>query len=269
MNALPNSRLLYVIGNGFDLHHRIRSSYSDFGNYVWNIDPGLHSLFENYFSFEGNWADLENTLANIDIDLIIDEASAYLVSYSAEDWSDAYHHDYQYEINRITGSLSEGLKRRFTEWVCGLAIPDYSSCPVPLLDLDISAKYLTFNYTNTLQILYGVPPAHILHIHNQAISFDSDLVLGHGVSPKSIASLNAGADIENQDIRVTQANECIDDYFSRTYKPTDHVISAHRSFFHSLSEVRRVYVLAACRTSPLKIAKTQAVHEKIPPIPDH
>lgn len=237
------SQVLYVIGNGFDLHHEIRSSYTDFGKYVRQVDPSLHDTFENYFLFEGNWADLENTLANINVDLIIDEASNFLVPYSAEDWSDAYHYDYQYEINRITESLSKGLKRRFTEWACGLEIPDSLACPTPLINLDRNATYLTFNYTNTLQKLYGIAPANILHIHNQAINIASDLVLGHGVSPKSIDSLNNGTDIENQDVRVTQANETIDGYFLKTYKPTHEVIAKHEPFFHSLTGVRWIYVL--------------------------
>lgn len=237
------SQVLYVIGNGFDLHHKIKLSYADFGKYVRQVDPGLHGTFEKYFSFEGNWADLENTLANIDVDLMIDEVSNFLVPYSADDWSDAYHHDYQYEIERITNALSEELKRGFTEWVCGLEIPDSLSCPVPLMNLDRNATYLTFNYTNTLQKLYGVAPANIRHIHNQAINIASDLVLGHGVSPKSIDSLNNGTDIESQDVRVTQANEIIDDYFLKTYKPTHDVIAKHEPFFHSLTGVRRIYVL--------------------------
>ncbi len=243
MNGFPNSGLLYIIGNGFDLHHRIPSSYSDFGRYVQGIDSSLHSLFDHCFSFEGNWADFENTLAHLDVDLILDEAATYLVPYSAEDWSDAYHHDYQYEIDRIVSSLSEGLKRRFTEWVCTLGIPKPSSCQVPLLGLDLGAKYLTFNYTNTLQKLYGIDPAHIFHIHNQAVGLESDLVLGHGVSPKSIPSLNVGADLEDQDTRITWANESIDNYFSKTYKPSDRVIATHRSFFGSLSQICSIHVL--------------------------
>lgn len=237
------SRLLYIVGNGFDLHHRIPSGYADFGRYVSGVDPTLHRLFENYFSFDGNWADFENTLAHLDVDLILDEASTHLVPYSADDWSDAFHHDYQYEIDRIVRSLSEGLKKRFTEWICRLAIPAQSSCQVPLLDLPLHSRYLTFNYTSTLQKLYSVSPDDITYIHNQATGLDSDLVLGHGVSPKTIASLNAGADLEVQDTRVTQANECIDDYFSRTYKPTGRVIAAHQAFFDSLSNVKRICVL--------------------------
>ena len=103
------SQVLYVIGNGFDLHHKVRSSYADFGEYVRKVDQDLHRTFEKYFSFEGNWADLENTLANIDVDLIIDEESNALVPYSAKDGRDSYHHDYQYQIDRIVESLSEGL----------------------------------------------------------------------------------------------------------------------------------------------------------------
>lgn len=240
---LPNTRLLYIIGNGFDLHHRIPSSYADFGCYISGVDLSMHRLFENYFPFDRNWADFENTLAHLNVDLILDEVSTYLVPYSADDWSDAFHHDYQYEIDRIVSSLSEGLKKRFTEWICRLAIPAPSSCQVPLLDLPLHSRYLTFNYTNTLQKLYGVSPGHVTYIHNQAVGLDSNLVLGHGVSPKTIASLNAGADLEDQDTRVTQANECIDDYFSKTYKPADRVISAHQAFFNSLSDVKRICVL--------------------------
>lgn len=243
MTVVPNSQLLYIIGNGFDLHHQIPSSYADFGRFVSAVDPRLHRLFEKHFSFDGNWADFENTLAHLDIDLILDEASTYLVPYSADDWSDAYHHDYQYEVNRIVSSLSTDLKKRFTEWVCHLIIPVPSTCRVPLLDLPSHARYLTFNYTGTLQTLYGVSPDRITYIHNNAAGPDSDLVLGHGVNPKSITSLNTGADLEDQDTRVTQANDCIGEYFSRTYKPTDSVISAHQEFFESLSEVSRIYVL--------------------------
>lgn len=237
------TQTLYIIGNGFDLHHEIGSSYPAFGKYVSQVDSVLHDTFEKYFSFEGNWANLEEVLASIDVSSIVDDASNFLISYAAEDWSDAYHHDYQYEVDRIVKSLSEGLKRRFTEWIVGLRIPDPSSCSVPLIVLDRDASYLTFNYTKTLQQLYGVPPENVLHIHGQAISIGSELILGHGVNPASIGSLNKGADLTEQDTRVTEANKMIDQYFSATYKPTSEIISRREPFFHSLAGVRRIYVI--------------------------
>jgi hypothetical protein len=53
---------LYIIGNGFDLHHKIKSSYTAFGEYVSAANPSLHETFEAYFSFDGNWVSLEDTL---------------------------------------------------------------------------------------------------------------------------------------------------------------------------------------------------------------
>jgi len=45
--------------------------------------------------------------------------------------------------------------------------------------IDPTAFFLTFNYTPSLQELYGVPDRRILHIHGEANLPDSDLILGH------------------------------------------------------------------------------------------
>lgn len=237
------AKRLYIVGNGFDLYHKIKSSYSEFGEYVKSSNSLLHDAFENYFSFEGNWSSLEETLAHLDIDLIIDEASDFLVSYAAEDWSDAYHHDYQYEVARIVELLSKTLKEEFTNWILGLDIPDANSCSVALLPLDASARYLNFNYTNTLQKLYGIPKKQVLHIHNSASDTNPDLILGHAYRPSDIQSLNHGANLEDQDVRVTEANDILDQYFSKTYKPTKDVLLRHKDFFSGLTGTSEIYVV--------------------------
>jgi Bacteriophage abortive infection AbiH len=239
---MPAKRL-YIVGNGFDLHHKIRSSYGEFGAYVRNSNPSLYDTFEKYFSFEGNWSSLEETLAHLDVDLIIDEASDFLVSYGAEDWSDAYHHDYQFEVSRIVELLSTELKSEFTNWIIGLEIPDKDSCGVPLLPLDKNAQYLNFNYTNTLQRLYGMPGHQVMHIHNSASDPVPDLILGHAYSQAEIPSLNHGANLEDQDVRVTEVNEILDEYFSKTYKPTSDVLQRHMGFFSGLAGVSEIYVV--------------------------
>jgi len=118
---------IYIIGNGFDLHHGVQSSYTKFGEFVQKENSELHNLFEEYFSFEGNWSSLEDTLAHLDTDSIIDYAENFLVSYADEDWSDSYHHDYQYEVNRIVKALSKDLKNHFTRWILSLKIPNTES----------------------------------------------------------------------------------------------------------------------------------------------
>lgn len=82
---------LFIIGNGFDLHHEIASKYSDFASYLERKDRSTFDIAENYMVPERDlWSYLEERLAEIDVDQIEEYASNFLVSYGADDWSDAY-----------------------------------------------------------------------------------------------------------------------------------------------------------------------------------
>lgn len=125
---------------------------------------------ERHFAVDADfWAEFEERLGELDGDSFIDDASGFLVSYGAEDWSDAYHHDYRYEIDKVVQALSETLRLRFGEWIRQLCIPEPSEIASIRLPVDPSASYLNFNYTPSLQRLYGVPDANILHIHGAAM----------------------------------------------------------------------------------------------------
>jgi hypothetical protein len=239
-----NHKVLYIVGNGFDLHHHIKSSYSDFGHYVKSADPELYDTVEKYFSFGGNWSNLEEALGLFDADWLLEDSSMFLAPDSSDDeWSDASHHDYQYEVEKVVTALSKTLKRRFTTWVTTLQIPSSRSFIGTLLNLERNSLYLTFNYTRTLQRLYGVPPQNVLHIHNEAMSEESDLVLGHARDPSGTMSRNNIADLEDQNVRITEANEIIDRYFSDTYKPTKEIIAKHSSFFGNLKAAEQINVM--------------------------
>ena len=43
---------LYIIGNGFDLHHDLRTSYSDFGKFLNKRNISLYDQLLDYFGFE-------------------------------------------------------------------------------------------------------------------------------------------------------------------------------------------------------------------------
>ncbi|OQW35484.1 MAG: hypothetical protein A4E19_01610 [Nitrospira sp. SG-bin1] len=232
-----------MIGNGFDLYHGIKSSYGGFGRYLEQVNFELHEVVKTYLPFEGDWKNLEAKLAHLDVDFIVDNASAFLDSYGAEDWSDSYHHDYQYEVEKIVDALSSGLKAAFTAWAKTLKIPDVSSCSVPLLPLDAGARYLNFNYTSTLQRLYQISPGRVLHIHNSVADNQPDLVLGHAVNPYGRQSLNHGLDLEAQDTRETEANDILDSYFFATYKPVHEIVKKHRGYFDSLAGIEEIYVV--------------------------
>ena len=75
---------LYIIGNGFDLAHRLPTQYWDFRTYLENLYPDFLNSFEQHYyiypkdadEYKKNllWNSFESNLANIDEDIIIDDA---------------------------------------------------------------------------------------------------------------------------------------------------------------------------------------------------
>jgi len=236
------SQILYIIGNGFDLHHNIKSSYCNFKKYIERVDNQLFELIDEYLQIEDNWSDFEEALSSVDIDTLTQRAGDFLVSYSAEDWSDAYHHDYQYEIEEVTRKLSFKLKQYFEEWLTLLKIPKKKDIEKKLLQLDKSAKYLTFNYTYTLQKTYKIKKSNVLHIHG-ALGKSKKIILGHNWNPANKTYLHDQRDPEDLDPRVSEGNEIIESYFRTTFKPTKEIIKNNKSFFSKLNKVRKIIII--------------------------
>lgn len=234
---------LYIIGNGFDLHHeKIKSRYSDFKSYVQRVDNSLHNLITEYIPVSKDWSDLEQALADTDSKRIIDYASQFLESYGADDWSDAYHHDYQYEIDKIVEGLSVKLKSKFAEWVAQISIPKRAELEGKTIAIDKNAKFLSFNYTPTLSVIYDVPKYNILFIHGKAGNSSQEIVLGHAWNP-SDSSKNNFSDPDDVDSRIFEGNEIINKYFKNTFKDVESIIAVNKSFFASLHTIKKIYVL--------------------------
>jgi hypothetical protein len=235
---------LYIIGNGFDLHHGIRSAYKQFGTFVQSNDSELYSLIENYFGVENDfWSEFEMRLADFDAAALMEGASDFLVSYGADDWSDSFHHDYQFELDRVVSLVSVGLRKRFAQWIRQLKIPDRGEIESKLLRLKADAFYLNFNYTDSLRKLYQIEPGRECHLHGSADDPDSELILGHAWNPADRGSSNNDLNPEEADTREIEGNQIIDRYFQATFKPTARVINNLRPVFVALKDVREVLVM--------------------------
>lgn len=175
--------------------------------------------------------------------MLVDDLAHFMGSYSSDDWSDAGHHDFQYEVQNVVERLSSGLRTQFAAWIRQLPIPTPDTARRRLIRLDTSAVFFTFNYTSTLSTLYGVPSAQILHIHGRAAIAEDELVLGHAWRPQDRKSLNDRADIEEIDTRLAEANDILDEYFATTFKRSTRLIAQNQTFFQSLIEIDQVIVL--------------------------
>ncbi|NML06811.1 bacteriophage abortive infection AbiH family protein [Sphingomonas sp. G-3-2-10] len=226
---------LYVIGNGFDRYHGIASGYQDFAAYLARTDRTVHRMIGEYFSADAQfWAEFETRLAEFDADQAVDYASQFL--------DDKGYGDFQYELEQIGTGLSTTLTAHFGDWIRGLAIPDGRSIAAPL-NIDPSARFLSFNYTPTLSQIYGVPRNQVLHIHGDAADLSAPLILGHGWERRPEDSLNFKPDGPDDDWRVRAGIEHIDDFFAATFKPTVKLIEKNRSFFDSLVDIREVMIM--------------------------
>ncbi|MEB1942258.1 bacteriophage abortive infection AbiH family protein [Xanthomonas campestris] len=237
----PNK--LFVIGNGFDLHHGIPSRFSNFRNFVENHDTCVFDAVEEYLPVAEGWADLEAALADVDPDQITDDLGHFAPSYSSDDWSDSGHHDFQYEVDKLVERLSTDLRSLFAKWIRQLQIPDRNQIMQPVEVLDPTGAFLSFNYTGTLTQTYGIPRQQILYIHGYAEMAEDELILGHAWRSEDRRSLNDRQDVTELDTRLVEVHEILDDYFSKTFKPSDKLIQQHAGFFEWLSDIQDVHLL--------------------------
>jgi hypothetical protein len=245
-----NPTKLIVVGNGFDLYHGIKSSYSDFREFVEENDDELTEMLEKYFDEEELWKDFEASLAALDTDTLIDDATEFLVGYGSDEWSDANHHDYQEAIQGVTDILTVGLKGHFTDWVLQIEIDHTSESPK--LNLDQDSFFICFNYTSTLEDIYEIPEESIWYVHHKA-GTGAELILGHGRPPGQLSvrpqqqpdqsDEDYWDELANEDTRVAEGAQLIDHYFAKHFKYTARIIADHKTLFNDLRAVDQVCVL--------------------------
>lgn len=230
--------ILYIIGNGFDLYHGMKTGYSDFKNYVMREDLDVYNAVDEFAPAGDEWNELESSLGDIDFYNIIDECGMYLTSYGAEDFKARDHHNYEFEIERITENLTSNLLEQFCNWVGKIEVPKEEQCK-KFKTIDNKAIFLTFNYTNTLELLYSINKSNIKHIHG-SIEDGSEIILGHGWERTKTVNPAPGID---QDIREGGGYALIDKMFDSNFKNCSKIINEESVFFDSLTSVTQIVVI--------------------------
>ncbi|MEI6886090.1 MAG: bacteriophage abortive infection AbiH family protein [Bacteroidota bacterium] len=174
---------LYIIGNGFDLHHGVMSGYEDFREYLSQVDRGILKDLNTFLACKNLWGDFENNLAYLSRERLLEEVDMWLPKLEPDDdtFSAA---DFEIALEQATGrvwSFTEGLKYRFHKWIRTLYLPKGHKWKT--LELDRSAAYITFNYTDFLESLYEIPSSQIIYLHGNRNNKTGSLILGHGQNP--------------------------------------------------------------------------------------
>lgn len=255
-NTIKN---LYVIGNGFDLYHHIKSKYSDF--HKWLSDNEIDLLFQIEeilnVSKEDWWYQFEKNLGNIDLYEFISRITfENRPNYGSDDFveSDIYKGHEHAEKELL--NLFNDIKISLYNWAKTLE----KGNPEKRMSLaKDNSFFINFNYTKTLEDLYGINHEQILHIHGCIDEDNNNLVLGHNKTEQKLFNKMEKSKIK-EPIGLTeeQYEEWQDDHSEdflfdivqegvinsvlKIKKPVDSIIKANHSLFESLSYVEKIFI---------------------------
>lgn len=269
------AKRLFIIGNGFDVANNLPTKYEDFRQYIsstYNINkndiesatvPGvqLGPKGEDVFSekeaaefllyliscTEGEeWKDIENTLGKLDYELAFDDLS---LSDDENEWHQVYRNeDRSAELLKVVPYITV----LFSDWINSI---DIEKAVILQIFVNMIQKYdifLTFNYTETLEHIYGIMPDKVCHIHGKS---GSEIYFGHG------------NDEDNTEVymdRFVGAENCLSELDKALRKDTGKAIKESAKFFNeidstikeifsygfSYSDVDMVYIKELCNRLP-------------------
>lgn len=155
---------LYIIGNGFDLHHGLRTSYANFrDDYVKKKRSRLwKSLLQIYGEAPHHdqwWWNFEEMLGRIDYISLMNSNNGNGLPLGPT----------------IVQNILNNIPVLFGDWVKTIndnVEPDES------LRIITNSYFFTFNYTLVLEKAYLIDTKNIWHIH-ESIKKPNDLVVGH------------------------------------------------------------------------------------------
>lgn len=258
-NPYTMPKHLYIIGNGFDLHHGINSSYRDFMNWMNDNHCDVMCKVDEIYGIcdEEWWSDFENQLASLDAIRYSSEIASENRPDLTSDHCDRMWNDAQIEVENQLTELYSDLRGCFHEWVLQLKSP-LESRKIDLIIQD--AIFINFNYTKTLENLYGINSCNIFHIHG-CVDENEEFILGHGKRYEELDSLNeeeTSAPPEDLDeyeliqFLEEQANSYeLHEQLARQVaisgiasqrKPVEEIIKKHNQFFGSLAEITNIHV---------------------------
>lgn len=250
---------LIIIGNGFDLHHDLETSYSNYHDWLVDHDKQVVTDFElddyatkflnrvNSLRCKSDsndecdhlWSSLEESLG-IEWDELCYETLEHTYPDLTEDnpgWD-----DFWIELQVRLEYMKKLTRDRFREWVESIDV----SKAKHVLDLPDTASFITFNYTPTLEHVYGVRPDRILHIHGSILNEDELLQFGSpDNNPKELQMMLEdkygmddfyGATIQ-QGVTVA-CNRCAD-----TWKNIEGNYDALNHFLDTLAKIDTVIIM--------------------------
>lgn len=249
---------LYIIGNGFDIHHNMPTSYKAF--YRWLHEKSYYRVFTLIERIYGGadatwWNDFENSLGEMEMyDYAQNQTRENYPNFSSDEFRDADWYDAEYSAENEFDEMLQAVKGSFSEWINSLPLADESK-KVPIEKTD--SYFITFNYTLTLEKLYRIPANQIWHIHGQVNGSD-EYILGHGknrnVLEKELLDQEPSPDPsssseeiesfyrDNSDFIFDRVKDTVVQKLASIQKPVQDIIARNAARFDALRDVEKIMI---------------------------
>lgn len=249
---MNNIKTLTIIGNGFDLHHEIKSSFSNFQTWLIENQKTLYDEIVQLYDISDNkwWNEFEKSLGTLDIEKYADKIICKC--------KEKYYADHLFIIEdekSLFQNLLLSLKLSFKCWINELNAPNINK----KVNLTIeNTFFINLNYTNTLQSLYNIKDEQILYIHGRNDSKLLDFVIGHNVTYLDAIRKISGSIPKEVDINIvnrfwTDANtskksierdcqEAAINILEFLKKDTEGIIFENKNRFNSFQNVEAINV---------------------------
>ena len=260
--------LLYVIGNGFDLWHKLPTSYLvDFKPLVKKRHPKEADLLVRLFSAgdeEDYWSHFEERvgavaeLAQERMRSRADDSLSRFVEEANNDGVTSDDRDFGMQLDDHAVSISSAvpdfgkLYPNLDETLLWRLSPILGDCMNEmaaranerLVDIEKMGSFsrdsyfVTFNYTDTLERVYAVPPCRLFHVHGSA-SCGDELVWGNERS-----KVEEEIDLSTSCLALIDKEEPTD-YDSGDYRPYFGYHSQYAAVQEGLKSVQEAEMAAA------------------------
>jgi len=241
--------VLYVIGNGFDLHHGVMSSYKSFAIWLQQKNRILYEKLNAVCRVESLWRDFEGALPYVDRDYFLTIGELWLPQGWTEDDGYAelfYAQDY---VRGEAEMLWDDIRKWFRKWVCSIAWHEaYDKMKVWI---DYEARFITFNYTPFLETQYGIPAENILYLHGKRADRSRPPVIGHDgrdtfdewykKAPRWSKRHYRGKHSYLPEVEMMTGS--VEEFFSLSEKPVHRILFENQTFIDNLYDVSDIYVL--------------------------
>lgn len=240
-------KTLYILGNGFDLAHGLKTKYSDFYNYLskdQDTQSFLYNMIDAYGAYDEEWwnsfeeslgdgtwfeYEFENMAESVIENMVTDDGDEMPdIEFTLESHWESYY-KFMEKLNvYVLKWINDSIDLSEVEPMCKMLIEE-------------DALFINFNYTMVLEEIYKISERNVLHVHGSVA--ERKAVMGHG-NVEVIDKYRALTedDLEKLDKNGATVNDAIASFYEATYKDTEAIISLNSYFWKRLSEVESVHI---------------------------